>query len=183
MSVKETYHPSSTDDELLPVVDDLDQVIGTRTRKEVHALGLKHRAVHLVVWNGRGEILLQRRSMRKDSHPGWWDISMGGHVDPGETYEQAATREVGEELGLINVTFEEVARRDPTPASGWEFVRIYSCPHEGPFRPKPDEIDELRWVSLHQVLGEAALPWRITGSGLESIRSWAKATEGTRWRS
>lgn len=180
MSEAEVYHPSPTDGDLLPVVDDHDHVIGARPRREVHAMRLKHRAVHLVVWNRQGEILLQKRSMKKDSHPGWWDISMGGHVDVGESYEVAAAREVAEELGLQGVPFDEVARRDASPLSGMEFVRIYSCLYTGPFKPKRDEIDEVRWVPLHEVLGQSVLPWRVTGSGLESIRVWAKATEDLR---
>ncbi|MBI1292639.1 NUDIX domain-containing protein [bacterium] len=183
MNPAEVYHASVTDADLLPVVDDSDVVIDVRPRREVHARKLKHRAVHMVVWNRRGEILLQKRSMKKDSHPGWWDISMGGHVDPGETYDEAAAREVGEELGLRDVPFAEVARRPPAATSGWEFVRIYSCQCEGPFKPKRDEIDELRWVPLSDILGNRPSQWQVTGSGLESIRLWAAATEGNRWRS
>ncbi len=171
------YHKSSTDDDLLPVVNDRDEVIGSAPRREVHLKCLLHRAVHAVVVDGKGNVLLQLRSMLKDSHPGWWDISMGGHVDVGETYEAALTRELREELG-IDATGREVARRDATVESGWEFVRIYEVHCTGPFSPAKSEIDELRWVTTDELL-ERADPghddpmWRITHSGLSSIRLWA----------
>lgn len=174
------YQPSSTDGELLPVVDSQDRVYGAAPRRQVHRRQLMHRAVHLVVMNEKGEVLLQQRSARKDSHPGWWDISVGGHVDVGETYEDAATRELREELGIAGA-FREVAQRSPAGENGWEFVRVYECRHEGPFAPNADEIDAVRWVPAAQLLTQFSPSLtdhetRITASGLEGIRLWAKAT-------
>jgi isopentenyldiphosphate isomerase len=175
-----TYHPSANDGDLLPVVDEHDRVVGRAPRREVHLKRLLHRAVHIVITRRNGtEVLLQHRSAHKDSHPAWWDISVGGHVDPDEDYESAAVRELREEMGVVG-TLVERARRPAAADSGWEFVRIYECAHEGPFAPAPSEVDEIRWASVEELLQRATSdgppgPWRITGSGLASIRLWAAA--------
>jgi isopentenyldiphosphate isomerase len=57
-------------DEIFDVVNERDEVIGQNTRREVHARGLLHRAIHVLVFNSRGEIFLQKRSMIKDREPG-----------------------------------------------------------------------------------------------------------------
>ena len=87
-------------DEIFDVVNERDEVIGQETRQEVHRRGLLHRAVHVLIYNGKGEIFLQKRSMTKDSCPGLWDSSASGHVDSGEEYDACSVREVREELGV-----------------------------------------------------------------------------------
>src|ERR1700756_3847872 len=86
-------------DEIFDVVNDRDEVIGQNTRSEVHRLGLRHRAVHVLVFNRRGELFLQKRSLKKDTFPGTWDSSASGHLDSGEDYDACAVRELREELG------------------------------------------------------------------------------------
>lgn len=177
------YHASSTDGDLLPVVDEQDRVIGAAPRSEVHARKLRHRAVHIVIVDEHDRVLLQRRSMRKDSHPGWWDISVGGHVDAGEEYPVAAARELVEEMGLV-ADFREVAQRTAAPDSGWEFVRIYETIHGGDVDFNRQEIDEVRWEPLAELIAKASPShddphWRVTGSGWISILSWARATGRT----
>src|SRR5436190_4916815 len=87
-------------EEIFDVVNERDEVVGRNTRNEVHRLGLMHRAVHVLVYNSRGEVFLQKRSMRKDRQPGVWDSSASGHLDCGEDYDTCAVREVREEIGL-----------------------------------------------------------------------------------
>src|SRR4030081_713278 len=87
-------------EEIFDVVNESDEIIGQRSRAEVHRLGLMHRAVHVLVFNSRGQVFLQKRSMTKDRQPGLWDSSASGHVDSGEDYDRCAIRELREELGL-----------------------------------------------------------------------------------
>ena len=86
--------------EMYDVVDSLDRVIGTATRREIHQKGLLHRSVHILVFNSKGELYLQKRSLNKDENPGYWDTSAAGHVNAGEDYMTSAHRELEEELGI-----------------------------------------------------------------------------------
>ena len=71
------------------------------SRNEVHSKGLWHNTVHVWLRNRAGEILLQKRSATKESHPGLWDISCAGHVGAGDSSSEAAVRELREELGIV----------------------------------------------------------------------------------
>ena len=91
-------------EELFPLVDEQGNVIGSATRRECHSgTMLLHPVVHLHVFNHAGELYLQKRSMNKDIQPGRWDTSVGGHVDYGESVEDALRREASEELGLHGI--------------------------------------------------------------------------------
>jgi isopentenyl-diphosphate delta-isomerase type 1 len=138
--------------EIFDVVNDNDQVIGQKPRSEVHRLGLKHRAVHILIFNSRGQIFLQKRSQSKDTFPGVWDSSASGHLDTGETYDVSAMREVAEELGIVlpaipTFLFKITACKE----TGWEFVNVYKTIHEGPFRLHPQEIERGDWFTPSQV--------------------------------
>jgi isopentenyl-diphosphate delta-isomerase type 1 len=91
-------------DELFDIVSEVDVVIGQASRKMCHGNpDLIHRAVHVLVFNPGGELLLQQRSLHKDIQPGKWDTSVGGHLEVGESYITAAHREMAEELGLTGL--------------------------------------------------------------------------------
>ncbi len=132
--------------EVFDVVDEANHVTGQATRAEVHARNLRHRALHIFVLNAAGELFLQKRSPWKDRHPDAWDSSAAGHLDAGETYADAARRELREELGLPGevadaVDLREVADLGPArEATGWEFIRLFVAAAEGPFRPPPEEV-------------------------------------------
>ena len=135
-------------EEIFDVVNERDEVIEQRTRKEVHRLGLWHRAVHVLVFNRRGEVFLQKRSMLKDMSPGKWDSSSSGHLDTGEDYDACAIRELREEIGLIiSETPERLFKVNAGPDTGWEFCWIYRCRSEGPFVLQPEEIETGGWFA------------------------------------
>ncbi len=144
------------EEEIFDVVDENDEVIGRETRREVHEKNLRHRAVHIFVRNRHGEIFLQKRSALKDRHPGKWDSSASGHLDSGENYEDAARRELEEEVGIGGVTVERVAKIGPAAETDWEFIEIYRVDYRGKMRLCADEVeygasfpvDEIdRWVA------------------------------------
>ena len=79
-------------DEFLDIVDQSDNVIGQSRRSDVHKRGLLHRSIHLLVFNDSGELLMQKRSMKKDESPGKWCSSVAGHLDSGEAYDDCLIR-------------------------------------------------------------------------------------------
>ena len=137
-------------EEIFDVVNDRDEVMGQKLRSEIHRLKLKHRAVHVLVFNSRGELFLQKRSMRKDCFPGAWDSSASGHLDSGESYDACCVRELREEIGLeLPAAPERLFKVAACPETGEEFVWVYRCTAEGPFRLHPEEIDRGDWFAPH----------------------------------
>ncbi|PAW81067.1 MAG: NUDIX hydrolase [Pedosphaera sp. Tous-C6FEB] len=129
-------------EEIFDIVDDRDRVIGKQTRQEVHRRGVKHRAIHLLVVNERGEVYLQKRSFKKDTFPGAWDSSSSGHVNSGESYDACAVREPREEIGLfLKRTPKRLFKIDACAQTGQEFVWVYRSDFNGPFRLNPDEVE------------------------------------------
>jgi isopentenyl-diphosphate delta-isomerase type 1 len=139
-------------EDIFDIVNERDEVIGRKRRSEVHARGLLHRAVHVLVFNSRGEIFLQKRSMKKDRQPGVWDSSCSGHVDSGETYDETTVRELREELGLsLNAPPQKLFKIDACAETDAEFVWVYRCENDGPFRLDPEEIETGGWFTPKRV--------------------------------
>lgn len=129
----------STDDEIIEIVDSEDNVVGQATRVEIHRRRLMHRAVHLFVFNSAGEIYVQRRSDSKDRHPGILDSSAAGHVDPGESYDDAAARELFEELS-VKAGIRPVLRLKASELTDMEHVALYEVLTDEPPTPNEEEI-------------------------------------------
>lgn len=139
-------------EDIFDIVNERDEVIGSAPRSVVHARGLLHRAVHVLVFNARGKVFLQKRSMKKDRQPGVWDSSSSGHVDSGEVYDTSAVRELREELGLVIAqTPQRLFKIDACEETDAEFVWVYRCESEGPFTLHPDEIDAGGWFAPAEV--------------------------------
>lgn len=146
--------PHRVEDELLDVVDEHDRVIGPEKRGLIHARRLRHRAVHVLVFNAKGQLFLQRRAKTKDTFPDRWDSSCSGHVDTGEEYLQCAVRELGEELGLLGIApdaLELLFKIDSCEQTGQEFVHVYRTRHDGPFTLHPTEISRGEFFETTEV--------------------------------
>ncbi len=128
------------------VVDEMDRVTGSAARSEVHGNNLRHRAVHIFLFNPAGELLLQKRSRWKDGHPGLWDSSAAGHVGAGEEYDATAARELIEELG-VTTKLTRIGQLPASEQTGQEFIWLYRGEHAGPFQPARAEIDALQFFA------------------------------------
>lgn len=139
-------------EELFDVVDEVDCVIGQAPRREVHARGLRHRAVHLLVVNRTGHLFLQKRSMAKDLFPGVWDSSAAGHVGAGEDYDGTARRELEEELGCRpELPPQRLFKIEARAETGQEFVWVYRVEAEGPFILQAEEVESGDWFSSAEI--------------------------------
>jgi isopentenyldiphosphate isomerase len=151
--------PSDPSELLTRVTDDDSTVLGPVERRLVHGNpSLIHRSAHLLVLHPEdGTLLLQKRSPLKDTFPGRWDTSVGGHVSFGQSYEEAILREAREEIGvdLAHSSLERLHLLRFRGAEESENTTTFLCRHAGPFTPDPDEISELRFWTRAQI--EAAL--------------------------
>jgi isopentenyldiphosphate isomerase len=139
-------------DELLDLVDDEDRVIGTAPRSRVRAENLLHRGVGILVYNGRGELYVHRRTETKDVFPGLYDMFVGGTVGSGETYEWAARREVAEELGVHGAEPEYLFTYRYEGPLNRCFTRIYRVVYDGPIRHQPEEVAWGRFYPFDEVI-------------------------------
>jgi len=139
-----------SDDEIFDVVNEADEVIRQEKRSVVHAEKLIHRACHILVFNKRKEVLLQKRSILKDNFPGVWDSSAAGHLNAGEAYEPCAVRELEEELG-IKADVQEIAMVKPSERTGWEHIGLYVARHDGAMRYPCSEVEHVMWFGMNQL--------------------------------
>ena len=139
-------------EEIFDVVNEDDVVVGQATRAEVHRRGLLHRAIHVLVFNPKGEVFLQKRSMRKDRHGGLWDSSASGYVDTGEEYDHCAVREMREEIGLVPaVPQQRLFKLSASPETDLEHVWVYRCEGDEPLKLNVDELETGGWFPPNKV--------------------------------
>ncbi len=139
------------EEEYFDIIDDSGNIIGKATREECHSdRSLAHRTVHVLVFNSRGELFLQKRSMRKDIQPGKWDTSVGGHLDLGETFHQAVRREMEEELG-ISTAVEYMYDYWMCSEVETEYVRAYRCTYDEAIEFDTDEIEDGRFWTTDEI--------------------------------
>ena len=139
-------------EEWFPLVNEMGETIGKATRKECHS-GSKqlHPVSHLHIFNDAGELYLQKRSMTKDIQPGKWDTAVGGHIDYGETVEEALRREVREELGITAFTPQFITRYVFESAIEKELVNTFRTIYNGEIKPDTEELDGGRFWSLEEI--------------------------------
>lgn len=139
--------------EYFPLVNEEGKTIGKATRKECHS-GSKmlHPVVHLHIFNDNGDLYLQKRSMRKDIQPGKWDTAVGGHIDYGESVEEALRREVREELGVTDFSPIMITSYIFESAIEKELVNTFRTVYNGPFNPDPEELDGGRFWAIDEIL-------------------------------
>jgi isopentenyl-diphosphate delta-isomerase len=141
--------------EILILVDDNDNEIGTDTRENCHSgKGKRHRAYTAIIFHD-GKMLLQQRSRKKLLWPGAWDVSFTSHVHPGETYQEAATRRALQELnarvGPLKDVHSFVYFAPQGDNAENEFCRVLVGDFDGKISPNNDEMMSTRWTRLSEV--------------------------------
>lgn len=145
------------DQEQIWHVDENDTPIGPVGRDDSRKQGLRYRIVRVSVEDTHGNVLLQKRSLTKKTYPGFWDTSAGGNIDYPESYEEAAKRELYEEIGIKADTLEEVAyfyseAVDPSGDKMNRFTKVYRLVVTQDIELSlGDEVSEVRWVPMSQL--------------------------------
>lgn len=149
--------------ELFETFDDDGRPQGLVPRNEVHRRGLWHRASNVFLFDRDGCLYLQRRSARKDVWPNAWDLSVGEHLQPGETFEQAAHRGLAEELDVRGVTLAplgEVVRGcieiPELQIRDCEFQQTFRGVYDGPITANPEEVSDLRRITMSELAASVA---------------------------
>lgn len=142
------------------VVNEKDEILEFRSRFDCHHdSSLIHRAIQVAVFNSLGQIVLQKRSATKDLYPSFYALSATGHVSKGETYEDAAYRELNEEMGIKNINLTYVDKRLVTTETEREMMVLFKCVYNGPITFFKDEVAGIEWFSRHTIASAAT---RIT---------------------
>ena len=141
------------EEEHFPLVNESGETIGKATRSKCHS-GTKwlHPVVHLHVFNAEGELYLQKRSMNKDIQPGKWDTAVGGHVDYGESVEDALRREAREELGIQGFEPVKITSYVFESAIEKELVNTFRTIYSGSITPDLIELSEGRFWAIADIL-------------------------------
>jgi isopentenyl-diphosphate delta-isomerase type 1 len=132
---------------------------GRATRRQCHGNpALIHLVLHCHVIDRQGRLLLQKRAAVKDTNPGLWDTSVGGHVMAGEPLGAALLREAREELGLDAAAAVPLYSYLREGSFESEFAECFLLRTGQPVQPEPSEIDEVGWFTPAEVEG-------LVGSG------------------
>ena len=139
------------DEELLPIVDEEGNITDAATRGRCHdGSMLLHPVVHLHVFNSKGELYLQKRPGWKTIQPGKWDTAVGGHIDFGESVEQALKREAMEELGLTDFEPQRLQHYVFRSAVERELVFPHKTVYDGEIKPS-EETDGGRFWTREEI--------------------------------
>lgn len=154
------------DDEILDIVDDFDNVIGQEFRSNTFKKKLSHvRVVNLFLINSKGELWIPRRAIYKKNFPSSLDMSMGGYVKSGESYDEALEREAKEELGLDIKLYKPrlLGYLNPIKDGVPAFMKVYEIPTNHSPKLNHNEFSEAFWLTPQDILnriknGELAKP-------------------------
>ena len=158
-------------EEIVTIVDEKNNVVGSAPRSRMRADGLPHRATYILVFNSTGLLFVQKRTTTKDIYPGYSDVATGGVVLSGESYQTAALRELNEELGIhgapLKAHFDFYHDLDENRVWG----RVYTCVHDGRMKLQKEEVESGAFYSINEIL-EHSLNEPYTPDGLYVLRRY-----------
>lgn len=161
--------------EWVDIVDENNEVIAQSSREQMRAQRLRHRATYIVVHDGMGKVLVQRRTENKDFLPGMLDATAGGVVQTGEAMLESARREAEEELGIAGVPFAEHGQFyfEDENCSVWG--SLFSCVSHGPFALQESEVSEAVWMSPDEITARCD---EFTPDSLKALALWMSRYKG-----
>jgi isopentenyldiphosphate isomerase len=143
--------PAVNERMLIDAVDRTDTPIGTVRRRDVFELQSNFRVVHDLVFNRRGDLLLQQVAETRTRHPGYWGSSVAGYVFAGESYEAAAKRRIRQELGIRSASLDFVGKTSMDDEGCRKFIAVFSTTRNGPFKFDRTHIERLEFLPIRAI--------------------------------
>lgn len=163
--------------ELVEHVDEHDRVLGIVERDEAVRENWLHRIAATICRDREGRILVLRRAETLSRFPGCYDAMVGGAVDVGESYEEAAVRELAEELGVrvpVCFLFKFLFREGISPI----WLGVHEAVVSENLVPDPGEIEWYDWLTVAE-LREVVDQWCFVPGGREALRRYLKSGSGS----
>lgn len=148
-------------EEMVDIVNEKDEVVGQMKRSDAEEKEIHHRLCEVWLYNSKGQILVQKRSLKKKALPGLLEWTVSGHIDSGETYEEAALRETAEETGVEVATGDLRFLGHFIPNEKIDgrrvvhFRKMFAAKFEGnitDLRFDPNEVDSFEWWDLDTLI-------------------------------
>jgi 8-oxo-dGTP pyrophosphatase MutT (NUDIX family) len=172
------HHERVQADELVALYDADGAAVGTVARSVAYRDGLWHASTAVLVRTTDGErVYLHRRSPEKMIFPGLYDCWAGGVLGPGETPDDAAARELAEELGIEGVPLHPLGRYRYDDGRYRYHVHGYEVRWDGPVRHQPEEVVWGGWVTLDELHALLADPqrWPFVPDGRALVAHWLRS--------
>lgn len=146
-------------EEMVVLVDEENNVLGYMGKLEAHKKGLLHRAISVIIYNSKGEQLVQQRALTKYHWAGIWSNTCCSHPRKDESFKDAAERRLFEEIGIRTPLKEEFqfiykAYDEVSGLTEWEYDTVFTGVYDGPFDFNHDEVAQVRWLSPETIEAE-----------------------------
>lgn len=159
-------------EEIVTIVDGHNQVIGSAPRRDMRAKNLPHRSTYILVFNARGQVYVQKRTMSKDIFPGYYDPATGGVVLAGESYEESAVRELEEEMGIRQVPLTRLFDFYFSDPRSRVWGGAFTCTYDGPLTLQAEEVEHVELMTMDEILRRAEQE-PFTPDGLYVVKRYA----------
>jgi len=141
------------------LVDENDQVVGTMEKLEAHQKGLLHRAFSILLFNSKGELLLQKRARNKYHSGGLWTNTCCSHPLPNETMESATRRKLMQEMGIDlqpKFAYKFIYRSElDTELTEHECDYVFIGTYDGEPSINIDEVEDWKYANLNRIREDA----------------------------
>lgn len=138
--------------EFLDIIDENDNVIGAASKAEVYEKRLMHRIVHVFVLNNKNKMALQLQGKNKKFCPLHWVTAAAGHVQSGESWEEAAAREMKEEIGIEGNLLHSYKDVYHDPSRNFKkIISSFAMNYDGSFKLNPYEVADVKFFTIEEI--------------------------------
>jgi len=151
----------SQGEEQVVLVDELGNELGLMGKTEAHEKGILHKAISVIIFNSKGEMLIQQRAFSKYHWAGIWSNTCCSHPRDGESFPDAAKRRLKEELGISTALkpefhFTYKAKDEKSGLTEHEFDWVFTGKFDDSFEFNKDEINAIKWITKEELQKDMA---------------------------